>query len=83
MTATRGAYRKTLLADRRPREARQQRQARRFASHDEIARGLEAPAAGEYDFDAHVAAECTRSPEWDGRAVGSPVHGAHESCSFR
>lgn len=38
---------------------------------DQASRRLEAAAAGDYDFDAHVAVERARSPEWNGRAVGS------------
>jgi hypothetical protein len=36
---------------------------------DDASRRLEA-TAGEYDFDAHVAEERARSPEWEGRSVG-------------
>jgi hypothetical protein len=38
---------------------------------DEASRRLEATAASDYDFHAHVAAERARSQEWEGRAVGS------------
>jgi hypothetical protein len=50
---------------------------------DEASRRLEAAAAGDYDFDAHVAAERGRSSEWNGRAVGTfrkrPEGGPHRS----
>jgi hypothetical protein len=38
---------------------------------NDASRRLETQAAPHYDFDAHVARERARSPEWNGRTVGS------------